>query len=79
MCWDLELVEHFDVAAAFVRPEDVRQRVLVSADPAWHCDRLAELVALGFDGVWIHHVGQSQRPFIDVFGEHVVPQLRGVR
>ena len=54
-------------------PRTSRQRVLVSSDPAWHCDRLAELVALGFDGVWIHHVGQQQRPFIDVFGEHVVP------
>ena len=51
----------------------------MSADPAWHCDRLAELVALGFDGVWIHHVGQTQLPFLDVFGEHVVPQLRGGR
>ena len=56
-----------------MRPEDVAASVLVSADPAWHCDRLAELVALGFDGVWIHHVGQEQQPFIDVFGEHVVP------
>ena len=33
--------------------------------------------AFGFDGVWIHHVGQEQRPFIDVFGEHVVPDLQG--
>ena len=76
VCWDLELVEHFDVAANFVRSEDVRQRVLVSSDPAWHRDRLAELVALGFDGVWIHHVGREQQAFIDVFGEHVVPTLR---
>ena len=48
----------------------------MSADPAWHRDRLAELVDLGFDGVWIHHVGQQQQPFLDAFGEHVVPDLR---
>ena len=78
VCWDLELVAHFDVVAATVRPEDVRARVLVSGDPAWHRDQLAELVALGFDGVWIHHVGRSQLPFLDVFGEHVVPTLRKV-
>ena len=77
LAWDLELVEHFDLAATFVRPEDVRRKVLVSSDPAWHLDRLAELVALGFDGVWLHHVGREQLPFIDVFGEHVVPELRG--
>ena len=76
VCWDLELPEHFDEAARFVRPDDVRRAVLVSADPSWHRDRLAELVGLGFDGVWIHHVGQQQQPFLDVFGEHVVPDLR---
>jgi probable non-F420 flavinoid oxidoreductase len=78
VCWDLELPEHFDEAARHVRPADVCQSVLVSSDPAWHRDRLAELVALGFDGVWIHHVGKQQRAFIDVFGEHVVPELRTV-
>ena len=78
VCWDLELVEHFDVAGAFVRPEDVRKTVLVSADPAWHLDRLAELVTVGFDGVWIHHVGKEQLPFIDTFGEQVVAPLREV-
>jgi probable non-F420 flavinoid oxidoreductase len=76
VCWDLELPEHFDEAARHVRPADVRESVLVSSDPSWHRDRLAELVALGFDGVWIHHVGQQQQAFIDVFGEHVVPALR---
>ena len=34
------------------------------------------LPALGFDGVWIHHVGKRQQPFLDVFGEHVLPALR---
>jgi len=76
VCWDLELPAHFDEASRLVRPDDVRGPVLVSADPSWHRDRLGELVALGFDGVWIHHVGQDQRPFIDTFGEQVVPELR---
>jgi probable non-F420 flavinoid oxidoreductase len=76
LCWDLELVEHFDTAAVHVRPADVRDHVLVSADPAWHRDRLVEAVAIGFDGVWIHHVGQLQQPFIDTFGADVVPAVR---
>jgi probable non-F420 flavinoid oxidoreductase len=78
LCWDLELPDHFDEAARHVRPENVRKAVLVSSDPAWHRDCLAELIALGFDGVWIHHVGQEQQPFLDVFGEHVVPALRAL-
>jgi probable non-F420 flavinoid oxidoreductase len=77
LAWDLELVEHFDLAANFVRPEDVCRKVLVSSDPSWHLGKLAELVAVGFDGVWIHHVGKEQLAFIDMFGEHVVPELRG--
>jgi probable non-F420 flavinoid oxidoreductase len=78
LCWDLELPEHFDAAARFVRPTDITDTVVVSADPAEHLDRLAALAGLGFDGVWVHHVGQQQRPFLDVYGERVVPQLRMV-
>ena len=76
LCWDLARVEHFDEAARHVRPEDVAARVIVSSDPGRHLARLVELVEIGFDGIWLHHVGTEQRPFIDVFGEHVVPQLR---
>lgn len=76
LCWDLDQPAHFDAAATFVRPDHVRRSVLVSADPAWHCDRLCELAALGFDGLWIHHVGQSQRAFLETFAEHVVPVVR---
>ena len=77
VCWDLELPVHFDEAARFVRPEDVARHVLIAADPAEHVDRLGELVDLGFDGVWVHHVGREQRAFIECYGDHVLPALRG--
>jgi probable non-F420 flavinoid oxidoreductase len=76
VCWDLELAEHFDVAAAHVRPEDVRAKVLVSSDLQQHAAWLTELADLGFDDIALHHVGQDLDPFIDAFGEHVLPQLR---
>jgi probable non-F420 flavinoid oxidoreductase len=79
LLWDLATVEHFEQAARHVRPADVAERVIVSSDPGRQLARLTELVEVGFDGVWIHHVGTEQGPFIDVFGEHVVPQLRQVR
>jgi len=75
LCWDLHTVEAFDAAAMHVRPEDVRAGVLVSADLARHVEWLQELGALGFDQVVLHHVGQDLRPFIDAFGEHVLPEL----
>lgn len=78
VCWDLELPVHFDEASRFVRPDDVRRAVLVGGDPAWHRDQLCDLAAVGFDGVWIHHVGRSQIGFLETFAEHVVPTLRQV-
>jgi probable non-F420 flavinoid oxidoreductase len=76
LCWDLEMVEHFDVAAQKVRPEDVVGPVNVSADLARHVAWLEEYAALGFEEIALHHVGQQQREFIEVFGEHVLPALR---
>ena len=74
-CWDLELPEDFDRLARDVTPEQVRDTVLVSADLARHAAWLEELAALGFDEINLHHVGQDLGPFIDAFGEHVLPGL----
>ena len=76
LCWDLETVEQFDTASLHVRPEDVRGAVLVSSEPARHVELIRELAALGFDEVYLHHVGREQRAFIDSFGEHVLPQFQ---
>ena len=61
-----------------VRPEDVPRAVLVSADPDQHVDWLHELAELGVDAIYLHHVGQEQERFIDVFGEHVLPEVISV-
>jgi G6PDH family F420-dependent oxidoreductase len=76
LCWDLETVEQFDTASLHVRPEDVRGSVLVSSEPTRHVELIRELAALGFDEVYLHHVGREQRAFIDSFGEHVLPQFQ---
>jgi probable non-F420 flavinoid oxidoreductase len=77
LCWDLETIGQFDEAARFVRPEDVRGTVLVSADLPRHVGWLTELTGLGFDEIYLHHVGRDIRPFLDAFGEHVLPALAG--
>jgi probable non-F420 flavinoid oxidoreductase len=73
--WDLELVEHFDVVSRDVTPEQVAAAVNVSADLGRHAAWLAEYVELGFDRIYLHHVGQEQDAFIDAFGAKVLPQL----
>jgi probable non-F420 flavinoid oxidoreductase len=75
LCWDLHTVEQFDEAAKHVRPEDVSESVLVASDPRRHVAWLQELAPLGFDQIVLHHVGQDLCPFIDAFGEHVLPEL----
>jgi hypothetical protein len=53
----------------------VAKVVHVSADLGQHTAWLAEYAEIGFDEIYLHHVGQEQRPFLDAFGEHVLPQL----
>jgi hypothetical protein len=53
----------------------MRGSVLVSSDPARHVAWLQEAVGLGFEELFLHHVGRDQREFIDVFGARVLPEL----
>jgi len=76
LCWDLATVEEFEAAAAHVRPEDLHGAVLVSCDLGRHRAWIEELDALGFDAIYLHHVGTEQRAFIEAFGEHVLPGIR---
>ena len=75
--WDLDQVDLFEEASKHVAPEDVRGSVEVSADLGYHAAWLADVIEMGFDGVWIHHVGQEQRAFLEAFGDKVLPQVRG--
>ncbi|MBP0496229.1 TIGR03885 family FMN-dependent LLM class oxidoreductase [Roseomonas indoligenes] len=77
--WELRSPEDFDTATRFVRPEDMRKAVWVSSDLAWHAERLAELVELGFEEIQIHQLGRNQQAFVEAFGAKVLPQLRDTR
>jgi probable non-F420 flavinoid oxidoreductase len=76
LCWDLDSPEAFDEAAKHVTPEDMRASVFVSSDPAAFAAQLQQFAELGFDRIYVHHVGKEQAGFIDAFGEHVLPQLK---
>jgi probable non-F420 flavinoid oxidoreductase len=75
LAWNLELPSQFDAAARTVRPDDVREVVLVSSDLGRHVAWLHEIAELGVDEIAIHHVGHEQGAFIDAFGEGVLPQV----
>ncbi|WP_436758834.1 TIGR03885 family FMN-dependent LLM class oxidoreductase [Streptosporangium sp. V21-05] len=73
--WDLETAELFDVVSADVSPEKVAEAVNVSSDLGWHAARINEYADLGFEEIYLHHVGQEQAAYIDAFGAKVLPQL----
>ncbi|MBA2768875.1 MAG: LLM class flavin-dependent oxidoreductase, partial [Sporichthyaceae bacterium] len=76
VCWDLDSAELFDAVSQEVPMADVRGTVNISADLSRHTELLAEYIDLGFEQVYLHHVGQEQDAFIDAFGAKVLPQLR---
>jgi probable non-F420 flavinoid oxidoreductase len=73
--WNLDTPEAFDEAAKHVPPEAMRDTVLVSSDPSRLADQLAELIDLGVDEVYLHHVGQQQDEFLDMAGDVLIPRL----
>ena len=75
IAWDLETVEQFDAASKHVPPAAVRDTVLISSDLGRHVAWLQEFVDLGFDELYLHHVGKDQARFLDAFGSSVLPQL----
>lgn len=75
LCWDVETAEIFDEASRHVTSDDVAESVFVSDDLGRHTDHLNALIELGFDGIFLHHVGQEQLAFLDAFGEGVLPEL----
>jgi len=75
LAWNLETPDQFEDAARFVRPADVRQSVMVSADVDQHVVWLREYAEIGFDHIYLHHVGEDQAEFVRVFGERVIPAV----
>jgi len=74
--WELRSPQDFDTATRFVKPEDMRESLLISSDPSQYVAWLSEYIALGFEELQLHQVGRNQHTFIDAFGAKVLPQLK---
>jgi probable non-F420 flavinoid oxidoreductase len=79
LAWDLDTPAAFDAATRHVRPDDMRDTVLVASNPAAFVEAIHEYAALGFDRIYLHNVGKEQTPFIDEFAENVLPRVEGTR
>jgi coenzyme F420-dependent glucose-6-phosphate dehydrogenase len=74
--WELRSPGEFETATRFVRAEDMRESVLISADLGQHVAWLQEYLKLGFKELYLHQVGANQREFIEAFGQSVLPALK---
>jgi len=67
LLWDVVLPSELDAAARFVRPEDVRESVRVSASLEEHRAWIEKDFELGFERVYVHEVGPTQASSIEAF------------
>ena len=58
------------------RPEDFKNRVLMTSDLEAHTKHIQHYVDMGFDEVHLHNVGRNQAEFIETFGREVLPNLK---
>lgn len=74
--WDLEQPEDFDAAVGEPDEEALRQALLIDHDAGRLAERIAELARIGFDRVYLHHVGQDQSGFLATAESALLPRLR---
>ncbi len=75
---ELRTPSQFEEAAKHIAPEDIHRTVRVSANMSRHIDWLFEDLEMGFERIFIHNVNRGQERFIEEFGAHALPALRGV-
>jgi G6PDH family F420-dependent oxidoreductase len=73
---DIRSPEDFAAMAKLVRPENYKNRVLISSDLDEHVEYIQHYIDLRFGEVYIHNVGRNQEEFIKAYGYHVVPTLK---
>jgi coenzyme F420-dependent glucose-6-phosphate dehydrogenase len=73
---DIRSPEDFEAMAKLVRPENFKNRVLMTPDLDQHVKQLQGYIDLGFNEIYIHNVARTQEAFIDAYGKHVIPALK---
>ena len=72
---DIRSPMDFEQMAKFVRPEDFKGRMIMSADLEVHRREIQKFLDMGFDQVYLHNVGRNQAEWIDAFGREVLSKL----
>ena len=62
-----------------VGADTIRETVCISNDPEAHIKIARRYIDLGFDHLVFHSAGPDQRAFLEAYGRHVLPRLRGAQ
>jgi G6PDH family F420-dependent oxidoreductase len=73
---DIRNPEDFEAMSKLVRPENYKNRVLLTPDLSEHVAHIQHFIDLGFNEIYIHNVARNQEAFIEAYGKHVVPNLK---
>jgi coenzyme F420-dependent glucose-6-phosphate dehydrogenase len=73
---DLTLPAQFDSASCHVPPKVLTNGLRISHDLSQFIDWFQADAAIGFDAIYINHVGRDLKRFLAVFGEKVLPKVR---
>lgn len=72
---DIATPEEFDRRVASHSPEEVCEKLRVSANIDQHVAWIQDDLDLGFEAVYLHYVGRGMRQFIDTFARDVLPKF----
>lgn len=75
---DIRNPEDFEAMSKLVRPENYKNRVMISTDLNEHAAHIQRYVDLGFTEIYLHNVGRNQEAFLKTFGEQVFPKVKGL-
>ena len=73
---DIRSPEDFAEIAKLVKPENYKNRMIISPDMDEHREQIQQFIDLGFDEIHVHNVGRNQKEFIEVFGKQVIAKLK---
>ena len=62
-----------------VGADTIRETVCISNDSEAHIKIARRYIDLGFDHLVFHSAGPDQRAFLEAYGRHVLPRLRGAQ
>lgn len=76
---ELHTPDQFDDLGTMVRPEDLKEHVLVGSQTDDFLEQLIAYESLGFETVILHNVNENQEAFIDFFEKELLPAFKSAK